>query len=109
MLNWKEQLNLLKPELPEGEKEPAKPDKTAGKIQKEPLQIEFDRRNGKPATLVCNFAGSDEALKELAAMLKKKCSAGGSVRDGEILIQGDFCEKIACLLVKLGYKVKTVK
>lgn len=73
--------------------------------QKEPLRVELDKRKGKPSTLITEFLGADDELKELAKFLKVKCSAGGSSRDGEILIQGDFRKKTAELLVELGYKV----
>lgn len=76
--------------------------------QKEPLRVELDKRKGKPSTLITEFLGSDDELKELAKLLKVKCSAGGSSRDGEILIQGDFRKKIAELLGELGYKVKRI-
>jgi len=106
MLDWKQQLNILKSELPEGDNCQTTQNEVVVEIQKEPLRIELDKRKGKLATLVSNFMGSDESLKELAAMLKKKCNAGGSTRAGEILIQGDFRKKIAELLTGLGYKVK---
>ena len=76
--------------------------------QKEPLRVEMDKRKGKPSTIISGFLGTDEELKVLAKMLKVKCSAGGSSRDGEILIQGDFRKKTAELLVELGYKVKRI-
>lgn len=76
--------------------------------QKEPLRVELDKRKGKPSTLITEFLGTDDELKELAKLLKVKCSAGGSSRDGEILIQGDFRKKIAELLGELGYKVKRI-
>ena len=109
MLDWKQQLNSLKSELPEGEELQTTETENVGKIQKEPLRIELDKRKGKPATLITNFQGDEESLKELAAILKKKCSAGGSARDGEILIQGDFRTKISDILTDLNYKVKKLK
>ena len=75
---------------------------------KQLLRVELDKRNGKPATLITDFKGTDEALKELAKTLKVKCGAGGSSRDGEILVQGDFRIKIAGLLEEMGYKVKRI-
>ena len=75
---------------------------------KQTLRVELDKRNGKPATLITEFQGSDDELKELAKTLKVKCGAGGSQRDGEILIQGDFRVKVAELLLELGYKVKKI-
>ena len=82
--------------------------KIADKKQKEPLRIELDKRKGKPSTLITDFMGSDDELKELTRLLKVKCSAGGSCRDGEILIQGDFRKKTAETLVHLGYKIRRI-
>ncbi len=109
-MDWRDKLNALKVELPEGEVETndAPETKIADKKQKEPLRIELDKRKGKPSTLITDFMGSDDELKELTRLLKVKCSAGGSCRDGEILIQGDFRKKTAETLVDLGYKIKRI-
>ncbi len=108
-MDWRDKLSGLKADLPEGE-EPKEETKTSEtkKRQKEPLRVELDKRNGKPATLVTEFEGTDDELKELAKLLKIKCGAGGSSRDGEILIQGDFRVKIADILLEMGYKVKKI-
>jgi translation initiation factor 1 len=109
-MDWKDKLNGLKQELPQVEETAAEPvtvDK-GKKLQKEPLRVELDKRNGKPATLVTDFQGKDDELKDLAKLLKVKCGAGGSSRDGEILVQGDFRVKIAEILLGMGYKVKKI-
>ena len=107
-MDWRDKLSGLKAELPEGEEPEVIQNNEKPKKQKDPLRVELDKRNGKPATLITEFQGSDEELKELTRVLKLKCGAGGSSRDGEILIQGDFRVKIADLLAKEGYKVKKI-
>ncbi len=108
-MDWRDKLNALKTDLPEGEKaEETVTEEPKNKLQKEPLRVELDKRNGKPATLVTEFLGTDDELKELAKTLKVKCSSGGSARDGEILIQGDFRVKVAEILLGMGFKVKKI-
>lgn len=109
MIDWRDKLSGLKSELPEGvDTAPEVVIPEANKKQKEPLRVELDKRNGKPATLISDFMGNDDELKELAKVLKIKCGAGGSSRDGEILVQGDFRVKIAEILLQMGYKVKKI-
>ena len=107
--DWKDKLNIVYSTNPDykydsgNEEEPV-----VIPPNKQLLRVELDKRNGKPATLITDFQGTDEALKELAKTLKVKCGAGGSSRDGEILVQGDFRTKIAGLLEEMGYKVKRI-
>jgi len=75
---------------------------------KQRLIVGIDRRNrgGKQVTLITGFVGSADDLKELGRTLKTKLGVGGSAKDGEITIQGDFRDKVVSILQGLGYNAK---
>lgn len=109
--DWKNALNALYEGDPEFETlKTEQPDSEAKTISKQQLRIELDKkgRNGKQATLITGFQGTEAEIKEFARKLKTTCGVGGSTRDGEILIQGDVRQKLAKILEGEGHKIKRI-
>jgi translation initiation factor 1 len=72
---------------------------------KQRLRVTLDRKNrgGKVVTLVTGYVGDEESLKELGRLLKSKCGVGGAVKDGEVIVQGDFRERVIDILKQEGF------
>ncbi|MBO5251798.1 MAG: translation initiation factor [Bacteroidaceae bacterium] len=104
--DWKERLNVVYSTNPDFTYETAEEEEaeTLPKNQQK-LRVSMEKkgRGGKTVTLIKGFIGSEDDLKELGKLLKTKCGIGGSVKDEEIIIQGDFKQRIIDLLKAEGY------
>lgn len=104
--DWKERLNIVystNPDFQYSTDEMEENETIPKQQQRLRVSIEKNHRGGKTVTLVKNFTGTAEDMKELGKILKTKCGVGGSVKDGEIIVQGDFKEKVIDILKKEGY------
>ncbi len=103
--DWKDRLNIVYSTNPDfnyekEENETATLDKKQQRLR---VRIEKKGRGGKTVTIVNGFIGTENDLKEIGKLLKTKCGVGGSTKDGEIIIQGEFKQKIIDLLKVEGY------
>mgnify|MGYP003623931157 CR=1 FL=1 len=104
--DWKERLNVVYSTNPnyQYEKEEEFEEETLPN-ERQALRISLDKRNrgGKQVTLITGFIGKEEDLQALGKLLKTKCGVGGSAKDNEIIIQGDFRQKVLEILIKESY------
>ena len=77
-------------------------------VQKEPMICKYEKRKGKATTIIEGYEGTDEDFKILAKEIKTKLSVGGSFKDGAIILQGDYRDKIMKILQDKGFKTKRV-
>ena len=104
--NWKDRLNIVYSTNPNFSYETIEEEANETLLknqQKLRVSIEKKGRGGKTVTLVKGFVGTDNDLKALSKLLKTKCGVGGSVKDTEIIIQGDFKQRLIDLLKAEGY------
>jgi translation initiation factor 1 len=107
--DWKKRLGVVfstNPDFAYTQEET--PEEVTLEPSKQNLIVSIDRkgRGGKQVTLVSGFVGTSDDLAELGRTLKVKCGVGGSAKDGEITIQGDFRDRVTSLLKDMGYKAK---
>lgn len=106
-MDLKAQLKNLFPEHEEKEVEATKKDNKLW-LQDDPIICKYEKRKGKPITILEGYTGAREDFKALAKELKQKLSVGGSFKDDKIIIQGDFRVKIMEILKEKGFNVKRV-
>lgn len=107
--DWKARLGVVYSTNPDFKYETPKEEETSTlPPSRQRLIVGIDRRNrgGKQVTLITGFVGTADDLKELGRTLKTKLGVGGSAKDGEITIQGDFRDKVVSILQGLGYNAK---
>lgn len=108
--DWKKRLGVVYSTNPDftyqEEDSPEEVETLAPGKQKLIVTIDRSGRAGKQVTLVKGFKGTDEDLSALGKTLKVKCGVGGTAKNGEITIQGDFREKVKDLLIAMGYNAK---
>lgn len=108
-MDLEEQLKNLFPDHKPSHIEEVKNDKVSEIwMQDDPIICKYEKRKGKPITIIEGYTGADEDFKKLAKELKKKLSVGGSFKNNSIIIQGDFRDKIMTILTQKGFKVKRV-
>jgi len=77
-------------------------------LQDDPIICKYEKRKGKPITIIEGYTGADKDFKRLAKELKQKLSVGGSFKDDKIIIQGNYRDKIMQILKDKGFTVKRV-
>jgi translation initiation factor 1 len=107
-MDLKDQLKNLFPDHEPREEEDKKDMESGIWLQDEPIVCKYEKRKGKPITILEGYTGADEDFKKLAKELKTKLNVGGSFKNNSIIIQGDYRNKIMTILKEKGFKVKRV-
>ena len=100
--------NLFPDHEPEEINEKSTTDDTGIWLQDEPIICKYEKRKGKPITILEGYTGTNNDFKILAKEIKTKLSVGGSYKDEKIIIQGDYRDQIMSILIEKGFKVKRV-
>lgn len=107
--DWKDRLGVVFSTNPDHQynyDEESEEDTLPNNQQDLRVMLDKKQRGGKKVTLVTGYVGTSDDLKSLGKLLKTKCGVGGSAKNGDILVQGDFRDKVVEILKKEGYKVK---
>lgn len=107
-MDLKDQLKQLFPEHIQEDSDNTPSQEKGLWIQEEPLICKYEKRKGKPITIIEGYNGATNDFKQLARELKTKLSVGGSFKDDKIIIQGDYRDRIMTILQEKGFKVKRV-
>lgn len=107
-MDIQDQLKNLFPEHVKEESEETTDNNDGLWIQDDPVMCKYEKRKGKPITIIDGYTGATEDFKILAKELKTTLSVGGSFKDDKIIIQGDFRDKIMAILKDKGFLVKRV-
>jgi len=107
-MDIQDQLKNLFPDHVASEEDTTPIDKTTIWLQEDPIICKYEKRKGKPITILEGYNGTEKDFKKLAKELKTRLSVGGTFKNGKIIIQGDYRDKIMEILMEKGFKVKRV-
>ncbi|MFS4468254.1 translation initiation factor [Maribacter sp. 2210JD10-5] len=107
-MDLKDQLKNLFPDHEPEEIQKEESSKSDIWLQEDPIICKYEKRKGKPITILEGYTGADADFKLLAKELKTKLSVGGSFKNDKIIIQGDYRDKIMGILKEKGFNVKRV-
>jgi translation initiation factor 1 len=107
-LDLQDQLKNLFPDHIPSETPEATDSESTLWMQEDPLICKYEKRKGKATTIIEGYTGADEDFKQLAKEIKQLLSVGGSFKNEQIIIQGDYRDKIMAFLKEKGFKTKRV-
>lgn len=107
-MDLQDQLKKLFPDHVQEPEQEVAPEENNIWMQNEPLLCKYEKRKGKPQTIIAGYTGADSDFKLLAKEIKTTLNVGGSFKNDEIIIQGDYRDRIMEILKNKGFKVKRV-